>query len=88
MSEPSGPALEIPIRSVLSAYHVVSENREKSRLRRKSWDAGWDKVCEATSGGDGCLAILGAPIWLIGDAVLMVPGPSSLLRSGGMTIKP
>ena len=77
VSEPSGPALEIPIRSVLSAYHVVSENREKSRLRRKSWDAGWDKVCEATSGGDGCLAILGAPIWLIGDAVLMVPGPSS-----------
>jgi hypothetical protein len=77
VSEPSGPALEIPIRNVLSAYHVVSDNSEKSRLRRKRWDAGWNQVCEKTSGSEGCLAILGAPIWLIGDAILLVSGPSN-----------
>lgn len=77
VSEPSGPALEIPIRSVLSAYHLVSDNSEKSRLRRRRWDAGWNEVCEATSDGEGCLAILGAPIWLIGDAILLVSGPSN-----------
>ena len=78
VAEQSGQALEIPTPSVLSAYHTsYSDNREKSRQRRKSWDGGWEEVCEKTSSGEGCLAVLGLPIWLIGDAILMIPGPSS-----------
>jgi hypothetical protein len=77
ISELPGQGLEIPTQSVLSAYHIVSDDSDKRRQSRKSWEGGWDKACEMTSGEDMCLAILGAPIWLIGDAILMIPGPST-----------
>src|SRR5262249_22803441 len=75
VNEQSGQSIEIPSQSLLSAYHVVSDGSDLRRQR--AWDSGWDKACEKTMGGEGCLAILGAPIWLIGDAILMIPGTST-----------
>jgi hypothetical protein len=78
VSEQSGQGLEIPTRSVLSAYHTsFADSAERSRQRRQDWDAGWTKVCDKTMGSEGCLAIVGAPIWLIGDAILTISGPST-----------
>lgn len=73
VTEQGGPSIQIPTHSVLSAYHIVLDGQDKSSQRRKNWDSGWDKACEKTAGGEGCLAILGAPVWLIGDAILMIP---------------
>ena len=77
VTEGARASVEIPTQSVLSAYHIVHDGHDNSSLRRKNWDDGWEKACEKTAGGEGCLAILGAPIWLIGDAILMIPGQST-----------
>lgn len=79
VSEQSAQTLEILTRSVLSAYHYhfATESFEK-RQRIQSWEHGWDEACNWTAGSDGlCLALLGAPIWLIGGAILRAGGTSS-----------
>ena len=75
VSEQSGQVLEIPAGSVLSAYHFAAEKTEK-RQRIQSWEHGWDEACNKTAGNEGCLALLGAPIWLIGEAILRAGGTS------------
>jgi len=76
LDESSGKHVEISTFSILSAYHFVPENAER-RQRIEGWEKGWDKACEATQGKNTCLALLGAPIWLLGNAILRIPEPAS-----------
>lgn len=77
VTEQDTPSIQIPTQSVLSAYHILADGHDTSSQRRKTWDSAWDKACEKTQGGEACLAIYGAPIWLVGDAILLIPGPST-----------
>jgi len=74
--ESPGKHVEIPTRSILSVYHFVTENREQQR-RLQDWEHGWDKACEWTGNGEGCIALYGAPIWLLGEGILRIKGPAS-----------
>jgi hypothetical protein len=66
----SAGRFEIPIASVLSAYDFVPQTKEREE-RVESWDKGWDKVCnEIDPNGECYPLVFGAPIWLLGEAIL------------------
>jgi hypothetical protein len=67
----------IPTKNLLYAYHMQLQNVQGKR-EIEEWEKGWDQACAATSGDDGCLALLGLPLYLIGELILRTSdyGPS------------
>jgi len=66
----SAERFEIPIGRVLSAYDFVPQTKERDE-RVESWDKGWDKVCYGIDPNGECYPLVfGAPIWLLGGAIL------------------
>ena len=79
----SGPAVipfDIPARNILYAYHQEIGDALRSKVLTE-WEKGWDTACALTQGAqesDGCLAMFGFPLYLLGEVVLLSgePGPA------------
>lgn len=76
----SVPPFQIPTRNLLYAYHLQLQNVQRDREIEK-WEKGWDQACMATSSDSGCLALLGLPLYLIGELLLRTTdyGPSDFI---------
>jgi hypothetical protein len=77
VSGPSVVPFEIPSRNVLYAYHQELGGVQRAKALA-DWEKGWDIACEMTGGGEGsegCLAMYGFPIYLLGEFLVLSDDP-------------
>jgi hypothetical protein len=78
VSGPSVVPFEIPSRNILYAYHQELGGLQRAKALA-DWEKGWDVACEMTGGvegSEGCLAMYGFPIYLLGEFLVLSGDPN------------